>query len=87
MSPQVEKWRARGQTESKSDKGGEPLHHRGSLNCNLITASKNEIFSELEPLDRGGGLGGAGDGDGGSNGGNVVMWVFPFQRLWRRISS
>ncbi|CAN7078409.1 unnamed protein product [Brassica oleracea var. botrytis] len=45
------------------------------------SASKNEIFSELEPLDRGGGLGGAGDGDGGSNGGNVVMWVFPFQRL------
>ncbi|WZZ53323.1 LOW QUALITY PROTEIN: hypothetical protein YC2023_053430 [Brassica napus] len=37
-------------------------------------ASKNEIFSELEPLDRGGGLGGAGDGDGGSNAGNVVMF-------------
>ncbi|KAF3563913.1 hypothetical protein DY000_02018535 [Brassica cretica] len=35
------------------------------------SASKNEIFSELEPLDRGGGLGGA--GDGGSNGGNVVI--------------
>ncbi|CAN6851561.1 hypothetical protein Bca4012_049511 [Brassica carinata] len=53
------------------------------------SASKNEIFSELEPLDCGGGLGGAGDGDGngGSNGENMVMWVFPFRRLWRRISS
>ena len=43
------------------------------------SASKNEIFSELELLDRGGGLGGAGDGDGGSNSGNMVMWVFPFR--------
>ncbi|KAG5400161.1 hypothetical protein IGI04_014768 [Brassica rapa subsp. trilocularis] len=44
-----------------------------------LATSKNEIFSDLEPLDRAGGLGGA--GDGGSNGGNVVMWVFPCQRL------
>ncbi|WZZ60582.1 hypothetical protein YC2023_060689 [Brassica napus] len=37
------------------------------------------IFRDLEPLDRGGGLSGA--RDGGSNGGNMVMWVFPCQRL------
>ncbi|CAG7876448.1 unnamed protein product [Brassica rapa] len=43
------------------------------------SASKNEIFSDLEPLDRGGGLSSA--HDGGSNGGNVVMWVFPCHRL------
>ncbi|CAF2097743.1 hypothetical protein YC2023_065717 [Brassica napus] len=49
------------------------------------SASKNDIFSKLEPLDRGGGLSSAGDGE--SNGGNVVMWVIPFQRLWRRITS
>ncbi|KAL0791303.1 hypothetical protein Bca101_007549 [Brassica carinata] len=51
----------------------------------ISSASKNEMFSELEPLDRGGSLGSA--GGGGSNDGNVVMWIFPCQRLWRRISS
>ncbi|KAF3526655.1 hypothetical protein F2Q69_00050328 [Brassica cretica] len=49
MSPQVEKWRARGQTESKSDKGGEPLHHRGSLNCNLITGPPDLTQIRLKP--------------------------------------
>ncbi|KAF3488585.1 hypothetical protein F2Q69_00055715 [Brassica cretica] len=49
------------------------------------SASKDEIFSDLELLDRGGGIGRA--GDGGSNSGNVVMWVSIFRRLCRRISA
>ncbi|KAF2593698.1 hypothetical protein F2Q70_00044101 [Brassica cretica] len=51
-------------------------------------ASKNEIFIELEPLDCGGGLGGAGDGDGGSNGGNVVMIMLQTKSInWKCLVS
>ena len=46
----------------------------------MYIGSKDETFNELEPnLDRGDGIGGA--GDGGSNGGNIVIWVSYYQRL------
>nr|VDD38403.1 unnamed protein product [Brassica oleracea] len=42
----------------------------------MYIRSKDETFKELKPkLDRGDGVGGAGDG------GNVVMWGFPSWRL------
>ncbi|KAG2248278.1 hypothetical protein Bca52824_087906 [Brassica carinata] len=45
--------------------------------------SKDETFSELDPkCNRGDDVGGV--GDGGSNGGNMVMWVSPSRILWRR---
>ncbi|CAN7012564.1 unnamed protein product [Brassica oleracea var. botrytis] len=46
----------------------------------MYIISKDETFNELEPkLDRGDGIGGA--GDGGSNGGNMVIWVSSYRRL------
>ncbi|CAN6802050.1 unnamed protein product [Brassica oleracea var. botrytis] len=45
MSPQVEKWRARGQTESKSDKGGEPLHHRIASTATLSQHPKMRFLA------------------------------------------
>ncbi|KAF2609058.1 hypothetical protein F2Q68_00045137 [Brassica cretica] len=33
----------------KSDKGGEPLHHRRSLNCNLITGPPDLTQIRLKP--------------------------------------
>ncbi|KAF2555727.1 hypothetical protein F2Q68_00016734 [Brassica cretica] len=41
----------------------------------MYNSSEDETFSELEPLDRGGGIGTAGDGR--SNGGNVVIELVP----------
>ncbi|CAN6903691.1 unnamed protein product, partial [Brassica oleracea var. botrytis] len=42
----------------------------------MYNRSKYETFPELKPkLDHGDGVDGA--GDGGSNGGNVVMWFSP----------
>ena len=43
----------------------------------VYIGSKDETYNELEPkLDCGEGVSGA--GDGGSNGRNLVMWVFSF---------
>nr|VDD62983.1 unnamed protein product [Brassica oleracea] len=46
----------------------------------MYIGSKDETFNELESkLDRGDGVGSA--GDGGSNSGNMVIWVSSSRRL------